>query len=322
MLRALALCLVLCATTWAADRAGTTRVAKWKGDKQAAFMLMFDDSCASHVKIAIPELVKRQMVGTFYLNPGSGHYQGLKNDWETIIPKLDMEYANHTFTHKGAKDAADLDQELVKANDVIIRIIGGPSPRLISFGRPGVKEGAWAVTPQELTDGLTKHHLIMRPNVGGRFAEINLKTGADMYAIAEKALATGGADCVVFHGVGGDWLTAPLNEYIDLLDRLVRVQDKLWIAGHIAVHCYEKERSTAKVQNGKITSKSITLKLTSDADPTLFFEPLTLITAVPSDWTQCKITQGKTSVKVLATAGLVCYDAVPNGADIVIQEGP
>ena len=57
--------LILCASAWSADGPGATRVAKWKDDKQAAFILMFDDSCQSHVKNAIPELVKRKMVGTF-----------------------------------------------------------------------------------------------------------------------------------------------------------------------------------------------------------------------------------------------------------------
>src|SRR5688572_30492861 len=218
LLIALSLSLTLYAT--AADKVGTTRVAKWYDDKRAAFMLMFDDSCMTHVKNAIPELVKRRMVGTFYLNPGSGHYAALKNDWEKVIPALGMEYANHTFTHKGAKDAANLDEELVKCNDAIARILG-QRPALISFGRPGVAKDAWGVTDQELKDALVKHHLVMRPDVSGRFAEINLKTTDSMFAIAEKALAAGSADCVIFHGVGGDWLTAQMPVYTGLLDKLV-----------------------------------------------------------------------------------------------------
>src|ERR1043165_8143557 len=89
----LVLRLLIPAPLAAADKPGTTRVATWKDDKQAAFMLMFDDSCQTHVKNAIPELVKRGMVGTFYLNPGSGHYAALKNNWEkthvkNAIPEL------------------------------------------------------------------------------------------------------------------------------------------------------------------------------------------------------------------------------------------
>ncbi len=249
LLFALLLCVVQGFTpSMAAEGVGSTRVAKWKDDKQAAFMLMFDDSCMSHVKNAIPELVKRKMIGTFYLNPGSGQFAALKNDWENVIPKLGMEYANHTFTHKGAKDAADLDDELVKCDDAITRIAGGKRPALISFGRPGVKPGAWAVSDQELKDALAKHHLIMRPSVDGRFAEINLKTAEALFGIAEKALAAGSADCVIFHGVGGDWLTAQMPVFTGLLDKLVAVQDKLWIGGHIAIYSYQMERDGAAVK--------------------------------------------------------------------------
>jgi peptidoglycan/xylan/chitin deacetylase (PgdA/CDA1 family) len=307
--------------TNAADRPGTTHIAKWKDNKQAAFMIMFDDSCQSHVKHAIPELVKRKLVGTFYLNPGSGHYQALKNDWEKIIPPLGMEYANHTFTHKGAKDVGNLDQELAQANNAIMAIYGDKKPRLISFGQPGVAKDAWTVSKEELEAGLVKHHLVMRPNVGGRFAEINLKTADALFAITEKAIAAGSSDCVVFHGVGGDWLTASMDVYSDFLDKLVTVQDKVWFAGHIAVHCYQTERESAKVVVKKVESKSIQLQLISKADPAYYSEPLTLITSVPSDWTQCNISQGSVKATVLASDSLIRFNASPNGEDIIIKPG-
>jgi hypothetical protein len=307
--------ILLCSTgLTAADRVGTTRVATWKDDKRAAFMLMFDDSCATHVKNAIPELVKRKMTGTFYLNPGSGQYKALKNDWETVIPGLGMEYANHTFTHKGAKDAADLDDELVQCNDAIARIAGGKRPALISFGRPGVKPGAWAVSDQELKDALAKHRLVMRPDVSGRFAEINLKTAESMFAIAAKAIATGSADCVIFHGVGGDWLAAQMPVYTAFLDQLAAVQDQLWIAGHIAVHSYQVERESAQVKVEQAGDTGIRLLLSTAADPALYHYPLTLVTRVPDDWKRCRVMQGDTTVTLPVADGVVRYDAVPGSA--------
>ncbi len=46
---------------------GETRVARWKDDRTAAFLLMFDDSWPSHFQVAAPELAKRQMIATFYI---------------------------------------------------------------------------------------------------------------------------------------------------------------------------------------------------------------------------------------------------------------
>jgi peptidoglycan/xylan/chitin deacetylase (PgdA/CDA1 family) len=315
------LSLIVIASGVAADKVGDTRIAKWKDDKQAAFMLMFDDSCATHVKNAIPELVKRKMVGTFYLNPGSGQYAGLRNDWEKVIPPLGMEYANHTFTHKGAKDATILDDELQKCDDAIAKIYG-KRPPLISFGRPGVPAGAWAVTDQELKDALAKHHLIMRPNVDGRFAEINLKTADALFGIAEKAIASGGSDCVIFHGVGGDWLTAQMPVYTGLLDKLVAVQDKLWIAGHIAVYSYEKEREGAQVKVEQAGGTGIKLALKTSADPALFEAPLTLVTNVPDDWKKCRVMQGDNTQTVPVVKGVAMYDAKPDGSAISLRPAP
>lgn len=318
----LAMVLLVAVSVSAADGVGSTRVAKWRDDKSAAFMLMFDDSCMSHVKNAIPELVKRKMVGTFYLNPGSGHFAALKNDWESVIPKLDMEYANHTFTHKGAKDAADLDDELVKCNEAIARIAGGKRPALISFGRPGVKAGAWAVSDQELKDALAKHHLIMRPNVDGRFAEINLKTADALFAVAEKAIATGSADCVIFHGVGGDWLTAQMPVFTGLLDKLVAVQDKVWIAGHIAVYTYQTERDGAAVKVEQANDIGIRLTLSTTADAALFNAPLTLVTKVPQDWKRCRVMQGDITITIPVVDGTAHYAALPNGRAITLRPAP
>src|SRR5436190_11036009 len=97
--------LVATSLTRAVEEPGTTKIAKWKDDKACAFILMFDDSITSHVKNVIPELTKRGFTGTFYINPGAGHYLGSKQVWEKDIPAAGFELANHTLTHKGGKTA-------------------------------------------------------------------------------------------------------------------------------------------------------------------------------------------------------------------------
>src|SRR4051812_48377424 len=61
---------------------GETRVARWKDDRTAAFLLMFDDSWPSHWQVAAPELAKRQMIATFYICPGKGEYLRFAKEWE------------------------------------------------------------------------------------------------------------------------------------------------------------------------------------------------------------------------------------------------
>ncbi len=300
---------------------GATRIAHWKGDKTAAFMLMFDDSAMSQVKIAVPELVKREMVGTFYVNAGSGQYSALKDDWEKKLPALGMEIANHTFTHKGAVDVAALEEELAKNNEVIYRVVSGGKPKLVSFGIPGVDPGKWNISKAQLAEELPKFHLIERPSVDGHFAFIHLKTADEMYKWVQQALDTGSAQYVLFHGVGGDWLTCPLPEFTALLDKLAAVHDKLWIAGHIAVHQYETERETASALASS-DGKKITVKLSCKADPAFYDQPLTLVTRVPAAWKKCRIQQGSATSTVAAAQGAITYDAVPGKDPVVITSQP
>jgi peptidoglycan/xylan/chitin deacetylase (PgdA/CDA1 family) len=324
MLRTAVLLLCLgAATVMTAEEGGpgATRIAKWKGDKTAAFMLQFDDSAQSQVKLAVPELVKRDMVGTFYVNAGSGQYAALREDWEKKLPALGMEIANHTFTHKGAADIADLEDELAKNNEAIYRVVSGGKPKLVSFGIPGVAAGKWNITKAQLGEELPKFHLIERPSVDGHFAFIHLKTADEMFKLAQQAIDTGGMQYVLFHGVGGDWLTFPLPDFISLLDKLAAVHDKLWIAGTIAIHQYETERDGGSVQ-ASMGAKQITVKLSAKADPAFYDQALTLVTRVPSSWKKCHIVQGATSSTVVVAQGAITYDAVPGKDAVVITPQP
>ena len=75
--------LLISLVSHAADPAvGTTEIAKWKDNSKACFMIMFDDSWPSHYQVAVPELVKRKMTATFYINPGKGEYKAKKSEWE------------------------------------------------------------------------------------------------------------------------------------------------------------------------------------------------------------------------------------------------
>jgi hypothetical protein len=312
--------LVSSNTVKSADSAGTTRIAKWKDDKKAAFMLFFDDSMPSHVKNVVPELKGRKMIATFYVNPGKGEWQVNKEKWEKELPAEGMIYGNHTFTHKGVKDMADAEEEFGKCNDAIMAVHPEyKKPCLISFGTPGVKQGAWNITPDELKVLYAKHHLVLRTNVNGRFAFIHLKTAEEMLKVVDKTIETGGSDCVAFHGVGGEWLSISMPIFMQFINGLADKREALWITDHISLHKYDTERSSAEVQTLEATDKQIRLKLSCKADPQLYDAPLTLVTRVPATWKKVQISQGSSKSSAIAEQELVKFDAMPNGEVIAIQ---
>jgi len=306
-----------------AGEIGATRVAEWKGDARAPFMLMFDDSMTGHVKTVLPELKRRGLVGTFYVNPGSGHYKAMHAAWEKEFTEAGMVLANHTFTHQGAKDLADCEDEIVKCNDVLYATAaanGQPKPTLISFGRPGVPQGKWSVTDAELEMLLAKHGLVRRPNV--LFAQIHLKDARAMIARVEKAISTGKPHVVAFHGVGGEWLTIDTPAFLSLLDFIDEHRKQLWVTDPISIHKYETERATAEVSVAKAGSGEIRLTLESKADPRIYDGPLTLVTDVPAEWKRVEVRQGERTATVTPVEGKAIYDAWPGSDGVTLKPAP
>lgn len=299
---------------------GETRIARWKGDKAAAFCLMFDDSIPTDVETVVPELKKRNMVGTFYVNPGGSGWQRDPNAWEKELPSSpNVVYANHTMTHKGARSVEQLATELKECNETIYKLIPGKKPRLISFARPGVKAEDWTVTDEQVNTLLKENHLVERPPFGGRGAMIAFKTAEEMAKLADTAIANQGMEYVVFHGVGGDWIVTPTPTFVEFLDLLHARKEKLWITDHISAYMYEKVRDSAKVRVLSANKKQIQLQVQATPDPLLQGTPLTLITRVPEDWRECEVVQKGIAVKHTPKAGLLCFDAVTGDATITIR---
>lgn len=297
-----------------ADFQPETKILKWPGGKQAVFLLQFDDSAPSAIKNAMPELIKRGMVGTFYINPGNGPYKNFKKDWETPGPGI--EYANHTYTHVGATSVEQLDEELSKCQaEIIARYPSRKQPRLISFGQPGGVP--WTVTSEEKAAALAKYHLIERPAFKGY--PFQFKTQEQVLALVDTALSKGEMEYIVFHGVGSDWLVTPMEIYTALLDKLEASREQIWITDPISWHQYVTERKSAEVKVLSADGKRISLKLSSAADPALYDLPLTLETTVPASWKECQMKQGATEIKLPVKDGRVQFTALPGGEEISLE---
>jgi len=307
-------CSCICASATSSNAIGETSVLKWHDGKKAAFLLAFDDSCQSHVRKVIPELEKRGMVGTFYINPGKGPFQNEKNSWMQKLPVSPaVVYGNHTFTHCGATNVVQLDTELARCHEVIYSCYPDrKKPFLVSFGRPGGVP--WTVTDQEKKTALAKYHLVERPSFFGY--PIHFKSTEKLCGLVDRAIATGEMGHNDFHGVGGDWLTTPFDAFTALLDKLESCSQDIWVTDHISWHKYltERDGASVKVQKGN----TIRVALASTADPALYDLPLTLETCVPANWQECSVSHGSSKILCKVADGKVRYEALPNGGEIVI----
>lgn len=292
-------------------------ILKWKDGKRAVFMLEFDDSCVTHVTNAIPELKKRGLVGTFYINPGNGPFKNKQKDWETKIPKMGMEYGNHTFTHKGAPDLATVDKDIAQCSELINKCFPDrKQPRLISFGQPGGVP--WKISNEEKKKLLAKYNLIDRPPFFGY--PFHAKTKEDVLNLVDKAIAKGDMGHHDFHGVGGDWLITPMDIFIALLDKLEANKEIVWVTDPVSYHKYLTERKGAEVKIVKKDKDQIKVKLTCKTDPALYDLPLTLYTKVPAGWKKCSVEQNKSKNKIQVADGAIRYSAIPETSEIIIRK--
>ena len=335
MKRSLFLCLSALAAAGSAQESaetGSTRIARWAGDRTAAFELMFDDSCPSHWQIAIPELANRGLIGTFYLNPGKAEYTKFRDGWETNYWKQGMVYADHTMTHKGVHGLAEAEGEIGDCAAIIRRIIPGSEGKLLSYGQPGVGPNDWTITKAELADLLKRHHLISRPELAAHMAVYHLKTAAEMLALADKAIAAKSAEFIVIHGIERklpdwhyqDFWALKQDIFFPFLDGIKERRDKgdLWVTDHISAHQYATERDAATVRVLEAGANRIRLELACTADPQLYDLPLTLVTRVPPAWKRAIATQGTHSTTGNVENAALRYDAVPGAAPIHIEPGP
>jgi peptidoglycan/xylan/chitin deacetylase (PgdA/CDA1 family) len=318
-----------CALADESAAAGAVRVARWKDDKAAAFLLMFDDSWPSHWQVAAPELVKRGMTATFYICPGKGEHQKFAKQWDEILWQQGMIYGDHTMTHKGVKDLANAESEIGECARIIRQITWSKEERLVSYGQPGVGPDDWNLTAEQLDALLKKHRLISRPTFVGHGAVYHLKTAEEMLALADRAIAKNGMEYLVIHGVERitpDWGYQdmwPLKQavFLAVLNGLQERRDRgaLWITDHISMHQYETERSTAAVRVLESNDRGIRIELKSQADPRYYDLPLTLVARVPADWKSARVTQGAKATLVPAENGAIRFDALP-GADPINVE--
>lgn len=296
---------------------GDTAVLKWKDGKKAVFLLAFDDSCDSHIKTAIPLLRQYGMVGTFYVNQGKAQYRKAAAVWEKELPTNPaMVYGNHTFTHVGATNAAQLDVELSRSAEAIQACYPGrKQPFLVSFGRPGGVP--WKVSDEEKKAALAKYHLIERPAFFS--FPFHVKTTDDVVGLVDKAIAKGDMGHLDFHGVGGDWLVTPTDMFTALLGKLAASSNQVWVTDHITYHKYLTERDSAQGKVLQADKEQIRIQLSSLAAQELYDTALTLETCVPREWKVCQVEQGPVRSEHLVINGVVRYEGVPGAGAITLR---
>jgi hypothetical protein len=301
----------------AAPEIGSSAVLRWKDGRQTAMAVTLDDQLESQRKFAVPELEKRHLKATFLLNPGNERFTtSEKVFWQEELPKLGHEYGVHTMQHRATNETVDAD--LAQCVAILSKVNPNSSP-LMSFAVPGGNDAngkpVFNVSKEKAAAALAKNHLISRDTHLHMY--LAGQTVDDLKKWVDQVIARGDFEKICIHGVGGDYITMPLDVFTGYLDYLVARQDVLWVARHIDVAKYAEEFRSAKAA-GRVVGEGIEVVLTSAADPALYDEPLTVETRVPTDWASCRVVQGKVEATVVVKDGIARYEARPGGGTVVL----
>ncbi|MFO1484659.1 MAG: polysaccharide deacetylase family protein [Verrucomicrobiaceae bacterium] len=269
------------------------RIANLPQGRAAALSIRFDDSHPTHLSKAIPILREYGFKGTFMVNPGPKEPGSRQNysfetqhaEWEVVMKQGDMELANHSAHHRGAKGDEDMEREIGGAAKAIWKLTPGKS-KLTALNLGG---GTMWETTRTLRYYLDKYHqfdassgsLGMDDGYGGRVEAFR------------KALQTHlerGLWCRVHYHYIGEGLSSSEANFRAALDIAKQHQDKLWIAGMADIFKYQTSRSSAKLTLVKSDANSLAFQLDCGTDATLYDHPLTIEITPPAAWDAAKVT--------------------------------
>jgi peptidoglycan/xylan/chitin deacetylase (PgdA/CDA1 family) len=268
------------------------RVANWPLGRTAALSIRFDDSHPSHLSKAVPILREYGFKGTFMVNPGPKEPGSRQNyefetqhaEWAALMKQGDMELANHSAHHRGAKGDDDMEREIGGAAEAIWKLTPGRS-KLMALNLGG---GTSWETTRTLRHYLDKYHqfdasggsLGMDDTYGGR---------VEAFRKALESHLARGLWCRVHYHYIGEGLSSSEANFRAALDIAKEHQDRLWIAGMADIHKYQSERSTCRLLLVRSDARSLGFKLETALDASLYDQPLTIEITPPAAWAPDKV---------------------------------
>ena len=249
----------------------------WPEGKKAAVILTYDDGLKSQLQIVIPQLEKHNFRGTFFL-----YGQVIKEEdipeWRKASQR-GHELGNHSMFHPclsqttGQTTKPCHSLECYSVKDMLIEI--GMMNNFL-YAIDGKKEHAYAYPCSQCVAGGEDYSKPLLASGLSRFArggDRGIITNTDslnyamiptlpahtgisadsLIAYVQEAVEKGGLAIIVFHGVGGDYLTVEADEHKKLLDFLASRPD-IWVGTFSEVlnaittgKNTQKEQSTVRI---------------------------------------------------------------------------
>jgi peptidoglycan/xylan/chitin deacetylase (PgdA/CDA1 family) len=221
----------------------------WPDGRQAAIVLTYDDAiAATDLSVVAPQLDKAGLEGTFFLM-GKGVRAEDVPRWRALAAS-GHELGNHTVNHPCQRGTYDMPPqyntesysvgvlltEVGAMNALLTALDGKPSHAFATpCGQSMLGDGQDYIAPLKASGLVTSVRDtpdLPSPPEGPKLLETGFvgASGADMIAWVKQVESSGGIGIVVFHGVGGDYLSVTAEAHQQLVDYLAAHRATIWTA--------------------------------------------------------------------------------------------
>lgn len=232
------------------------KVLPWNGAR-GAVSLTFDDADPSHLDVAIPELDRHGLKGTFFLITSKITRPG---EWKKAS-QAGHEMGSHSVNHRNPGDLkgdAEIEKEVDGASRNLEQLLGR-APATFAYPFAGLTE--------PLKARVGKVHLLARGGGGPPYLSpasepdwLNIPSQATLtdtplstyLGWADKAQESGSWTVFMIHGLEGTpwgWQPIPKKTFAGLLDHLK--EGKLWVAPFGEVGIYWKAQKVLEKSRGE-----------------------------------------------------------------------
>jgi peptidoglycan/xylan/chitin deacetylase (PgdA/CDA1 family) len=231
----------------------------WPDGQKMAVSLSYDDAIDSQLDNAIPALNRHGLAASFYLTLASPTLQRRLMEWRTAAEQ-GHELGNHTIYHPCSAALPDRDwvasyyniddymideivHEITVANS-FLHAIDGRTERTLTVPCGDIMAGDESYIPavRKLFVAI-KGFESQDPAFATTWAPAQV-TGPELIDRV-KAEAGKGTRLynIIFHGIGGDYLTVSTEAHEQLLQYLVENEKEFWVDSYINIMKYASENS-------------------------------------------------------------------------------
>ncbi len=244
------LCFVLLSSLFLqCKKKETTNDLMWPNNEKTAISLSYDDALNSQLDNALPALNKYNFKASFYVTPTNTNAIDKRlNEWRNLALQ-GHELGNHSIYHPCRASLEnrdwvmpykDLDsytveqmrEELVTAN-VLLKAIDGKTKRTFT---PPCLDSLANNKPYlpVIKDLFVSIKGFEKDNIAVLWAPSEV-SGKELIEYVENASKQKKMINLLFHGIGGDYLTVSKEAHEALLDYLSNNKDKYWVDTYINI---------------------------------------------------------------------------------------